>query len=180
MMAGMVLVPSLMLEEKRNRTLDALLVSPASAGQITIAKALTGLFFCLLGFTIASLFNTSLIMQWGLVLLAGLCMILFTVSLGLLLGALVEDRQRLMVWANVSIFPLLIAIFISIETEVLPRWLTTICRWLPLTVAFDLLRASFTPQASLAFIAPRLIDIFLFIIILLGMVAWKIRRSDRM
>lgn len=180
MMAGMVLVPNLMFEEKRTRTLDALLVSPASAGQIATGKALAGLFFCLLGFSMACLYNRVLIMQWGLAILAGICMILFTVSLGLFLGMLAKNRQQLMLWANVSIFPLLIAIFISIETEVLPGWLTAICRWLPSTAAFDLLRASFTPQISFAFIGIRLIDVLFFSIALLCIVAWRIRRTDRM
>jgi ABC-type transport system involved in multi-copper enzyme maturation permease subunit len=179
-MCGMVLVPNLMFEEKRARTLEALLVSPASAGQITMGKALTGLFFCLLGFGLACLFNASLIRQWGLTLLAGLCAAFFTVSLGLLLGAMVENRQQFMVMANLTIFPLLIAIFISVETELLPVWLVTIARWLPTTAAFDLLRASFTPQTGFDFIAPRIAVILLFVIGLLGFVAWKIMRSDRM
>ena len=41
---AITLVPSLMLEEKLSKTLDALLVSPASAGQIVMGKALAGLF----------------------------------------------------------------------------------------------------------------------------------------
>jgi ABC-type multidrug transport system permease subunit len=82
--------------------------------------------------------------------------------------------------ANLTIFPLLIAIFMSVETEVLPVWLVTICRWLPTTATFDLLRASYTPQTSFAFIALRIADILLFVIVLLGLVAWKIRRSDQM
>jgi ABC-type transport system involved in multi-copper enzyme maturation permease subunit len=180
MISGMVLVPNLMLEEKRSRTLEALLVSPASAGQIATGKALTGLFYCLLGYGLACLFNTSLVMQWGLALLAGLCAAMFNVSLGLLMGALVDNRQQLMMMVNFSIFPQLIAVFVSVETEVLPVWLTTICRWLPITAALDLLRASFTPQTSFAFIAPRVADTLLFVIVLLGITAWKIRRLDRM
>jgi len=38
------LVPALMMEEKRTKTLDALLVSPASDGQVVMGKALAGLF----------------------------------------------------------------------------------------------------------------------------------------
>jgi ABC-2 type transport system permease protein len=178
MMIGLVLVPNLMLEEKRSRTLDALLVSPASPGQIATGKALSGLFFCFLGFGLICLFNFSLVMQWGLVFLAGLCAALFTVSLGLLLGIVMESRQQ-MVIANLLIFPMLIAIFISVETEVLPVWLTTISRWLPLTAAFDLLRASFTPHTNMDFIIPRVADVLLFFLFLLGIVAWKVRRTDR-
>jgi hypothetical protein len=179
-MVGMILVPNLMLEEKRTHTFDALLVSPASAGQIAAGKALTGVFYCLLGFSLACLFNASLILQWGLVLIAGFCAISFTVVLGLLLGVWIDNRQKLLVLANFTIFPMLIAVFMSLEVEFLPSWLIAICRWLPITVAFDLLRASLTPQTNLAFIAPRLAETLLVVIILLGVIAWKIRQSDRM
>ncbi len=179
MMTGMLLVPNLILEEKRSRTMDALLVSPASAGQITMAKALTGLFFCFLGLCLATLFNTSLIMQWWLVLVAGISAALFSVSLGLFLGAMVNKRQQLLVTANLLIFPLLIAVFLSIESEFIPAWLGTISRWVPTTMAFDLLRLSFTPYSDLAFVATRISVLLLFIFILLGLVTWRLRRSDR-
>jgi ABC-type multidrug transport system permease subunit len=179
-MSGLMLVPNLILEEKRTHTLDALLVSPASAGQIAAGKALTGVFYCLVGFVLASLINASLFLQWELALLAGVCAISFSVALGLLLGVGIDNRQQLLVLANVTIFPMLIAVFMSLEAELLPVWLVTICRWLPITVAFDLLRASFTPQTSLAFIAPRLADALLFVIVLLGLVVWKIRQADRL
>ena len=179
LMSGMVLVPNLMLEEKRARTLDALMVSPASAGQITIGKAFAGLFFCLLGYGLACLFNASLIIQWGLTLLAGTCAALFSVAFGMLLGELVENRQQMTLSANFTIFPMVIAVFISIETELLPAWLVSICRWLPVTAAFDLLRTSFTPHTNMAFIVSRSADILLFVILILAFVAWKIRRSDR-
>jgi len=178
-LCGLLVVPILMLEEKRTRTLDALLVSPASAGQITIAKALAGLFFCFLGFGLALLFNSTIILQWWLVLLAFVGAALLSVSLGLFLGTMVENNQQMRVTANFLIFPLTIAIFVSLEAELLPSWLVAICRWLPTTAAFDLMRASFTPQTSLAFIVPRIAVILLSIAVLLGVVAWKIRRSDR-
>ena len=177
MMIGLVLVTNLILEEKRSRTMEALLVSPATPGQIAAGKALSGLFFCLLGFGLICLSNLDLVMQWGLVLLAGVAAALFTVVLGLLLGTLMENRQQ-MVIANVLIFPMLVAIFISVETSVFPAWLTTFARWMPLTAAFDLLRASFTPHTDPSFILPRLADALLFGFIILGFTAWKIQRSD--
>jgi ABC-2 type transport system permease protein len=177
---GLLLVPILMLEEKRTRTLDALQVSPASSGQITIGKALAGLFFCTLAFGLASLFNSPMILQWGLVILAGVGAALFCISLGLFLGAFVVNNQQMRVTANLLIFPLVIAIFISLEAELLPAWLVGLCRWLPTTAAFDLMRASFTPHTELAFIVPRLAVMLLSSVVILGVVAWKTRRSDRM
>ena len=41
-MTALVLVPYLMLEEKQTRPMDTLLVSPATAGQVVLGKALAG------------------------------------------------------------------------------------------------------------------------------------------
>ena len=179
MMIGMLMVPTLMIEEKRTRTMDALLVSPAGSWQITLAKALTGLFYSLLGFGLACIFNAYLVAQWGLAILAGICAALFSVSLGLLLGVLVENRQQLTLWANLLVIPLFITIFLSIMDDLLPAWLITICRWMPATIALDLLRASFTLQTGPAFIAPRLAVTAVWSTCLLGIVTWKIKRADR-
>jgi ABC-type Na+ efflux pump permease subunit len=178
-MVGMILVPNLMLEEKRTRTFEALLVSPASAGHIAAGKTLAGVFYCLVGFIMASLFNMNLVLQWGLAILAGVGMIAFSVTMGLFLGTWIDNRQQLLILANITIFPMLIAVFLSLEMNFIPTWIVTPARWVPTTVAFDLLRAAFTPQTNLAFIAPRVLDLTLFVIILSGLVSWKIKRSDR-
>jgi hypothetical protein len=56
-MIGVILVPHLMLEEKQNRTLEVLSLSPASAGHIVTAKALAGIFYCSLGGAVALAVN---------------------------------------------------------------------------------------------------------------------------
>ena len=64
------LVPALMLEEKRTKTLDALLVSPASVSQVVLGKALTGLFYALLSGGLFFALNWAYVTNWGLALLA--------------------------------------------------------------------------------------------------------------
>ena len=44
---ALMLIPYLMLEEKQTKTLDALLTSPASPGQVVLGKALAGFFYIL-------------------------------------------------------------------------------------------------------------------------------------
>jgi ABC-2 type transport system permease protein len=179
-MIGMLLVPHLMLEEKRTRTLDALLISPATAGQITMGKALTGLFYCLLGCAMVWLFNLAMITQWWLAILAGVLIALFSVALGLFMGVFVANRQQLLVMANFTIFPLILVIFLSIEIKLIPAWLGMISSWLPTSIAFDLFRLSFTPYHDFSMITPRLAVLLIFILIFMGLTAWKIKRSDRM
>ena len=47
LMMGIFLVPSLLFEEKETKTMQALLVSPASIGQVVVGKALAGAFYIL-------------------------------------------------------------------------------------------------------------------------------------
>jgi len=98
-MIGVSLTPHLMLEEKQNKSMDALLISPASSGHIVIGKALTGLFYCILGAVIAIALNVVLITHWWLVILVVILGSLFATALGLLLGTIFNIRQQLTVWA---------------------------------------------------------------------------------
>jgi ABC-type Na+ efflux pump permease subunit len=179
LMIGVSLIPNLMFEEKRTKTLDALLVSPASAGHVTIAKALVGVIYCLLGLAIASAINYTLIVQWWLVILAALGGALFAVAIGLMLGTLLESRQQLMIWAWVVILPLVIPLILSLVEELLPAWLVRICRALPFSSLFDLYRISFSNQATWGLWVPRLALLAAWAAPFLALVAWRVRRSDR-
>lgn len=179
MMLGMVLIPNLMLEEKTTRTMDALLVSPANSLQIVLGKAFAGLFYGLVFILLAFILNGNFVLQWWLALLTALLCALVSIALGLVLGTMIENRQQLMVVANVIMFPLLLPVFLSIMTDLLPAWLITLMRWLPTVATSDLFRISFSDQAVPFQILPRLGLLLVVFLALLGWEAWLIRRSDR-
>ena len=77
---GLMIAPNLMIEEKELKTLDALLISPASAGQIVVAKALTGLFYCLVAAGLVLAASATLVVHWDIAILAAICGSLFIVS----------------------------------------------------------------------------------------------------
>ena len=60
---GIILVPFLMIEEKENHTIEALMVSPAIYSQIVIGKAIAGTFYCLVAAAIVLLVNYAVIAQ---------------------------------------------------------------------------------------------------------------------
>jgi len=66
LMVGMISTPYMMLEEKQNKTLDAILVSPASSLHIIVAKALAGLVYTLIIYGTGLFLFRSLIVHWGL------------------------------------------------------------------------------------------------------------------
>ncbi|MGC9350101.1 MAG: ABC transporter permease [Anaerolineae bacterium] len=179
LMVAMLIPPYLILEEKKNRTLDALLVSPATPRQVVAGKAIAGLLYAGLGCAIACAVNGSALVHWPLAIAAGLVGGLFAVGLGLLLGSLLESRQQLMLWAWIVLLPMILPMMLYLMEELIPRFLFRIFTWMPVTVMFSLIRTSFAGDIGLADWAPRLIVLFGYALAILVAVAWVIRRQDR-
>jgi hypothetical protein len=171
-------VPHLMYEEKTTKTLDALLVSPASAGQVVLGKALAGLFYVGLSGGLAFALNAMYIASWGLALLAFVCSALFAIGLALAVGSLVNTPQQLALWAQPVVFILLLPAFFAQEPNLVES-VRTVISWLPtaaLTNLFGLALASRAPADQLAtYLSIALVSTAL----AFAVVVWKVRRSDR-
>lgn len=178
-MLGLLVTPHLIIEEKRTKTFDVLLVSPASSGDVIAAKALAGLFYCLLAAGIALAVNAALVTQWWLAILATIAGALFMVVIGLLLGSLVEVRQQLGIWVFGLNFVLLIPVFLSIMTDLIPQGVLQAFQFIPTVALSKVIRVSFSNHASLRTVGPELALIFGVTFVLLGALAWIIQRSDK-
>jgi ABC-type Na+ efflux pump permease subunit len=178
-MLGLLVTPHLMIEEKRARTIDALLVSPASGGHVITAKALAGLFYCLIAAGIALAVNASIVTQWWLAILATIGGALFMVAIGLLLGNHVKVRQQLGIWVFGLNFILLIPVFLSIMKDLIPETVLKVFQWIPTIALSKVLRVSFSNQSSLASVGPELALMFGSTFVLLTWLAWSVRRSDK-
>ncbi len=179
LMTGMILPPHLMLEEKQTHTMDVLLVSPASAAHVVVAKALTGLFYCTLALGVTFVFNFSQIVAWPLALSTAFVGSLLAVSLGLFLGAALENRQQLILWAWVLIVPMMFPMLLSLLDDLLPEVWLRILDWVPTVVMFRLFRASFSNRVDWITSLPELAYVFIWSLGVLLIVAWLVRRQDR-
>jgi ABC-2 type transport system permease protein len=179
LMVGLTLIAHLMLEEKQTRTLEALLVSPASAGQVVIAKALTGLFYCLLGAGVALAMNSDLVVHWWLAVLTAVVGSLFTSSLGLWIGNKIENRGQLTLWAWVLLSPLLIPVFLSLLEGLLPAELIQVFQFIPTVVMFNLFRTSFANPIPFWPTWLQLTWVAAWAATVLFLVAGQVRRLDR-
>jgi ABC-2 type transport system permease protein len=178
---GLMVAPNLMIEEKELRTMDALLISPASAGQIVIAKALTGLLYCLVGAGLVLAANARLVVHWEVAILAAICGALLTVSAGLLLGVALNSRQQLIIWSAVLMFPLFIPV---IASEILPDvqaplLLQQVVSLVPTVPVAEATRWALSSQFPWSEILAGLAVTVACAMALLIAVAWVVRRSDR-
>jgi hypothetical protein len=175
---AITLIPALMQEEKLTKTMDALLVSPASAGQVVIGKAFAGLFFVVLTGGLFFALNWIYITNWGLALLAFLLCAMFSIGLALALSSLLHTPQQLALWlAPLMIFLIVPTVFAGFSN--LAPSLKAIFSWLPTTAlvqVFQFAMSSHAPTDRLVFdLAIILVSTALFY----AVVMWKVRRSDK-
>ncbi len=175
---AMLLVPTLMLEEKQTKTLDALLVSPTSAGQVLMGKALAGLFYITLTGGLFFALNWAHVTNWPLALLGFLLCALFSIGLALAVSSLAQTPQQLTIWLA-PIMILLIAPTVFAGFSNLAPNLKVIFSWLPTTALMNIIQHSFSSSVPMRQLLTNLAIVVVSIALLFGVVRWKVRRADR-
>jgi hypothetical protein len=155
------------------------MVSPAKAFHIIIAKALTGLVYTFLILLIALVFNYSLIRHGWMFVLGGMIGAMFSISLGIFLGVLIENRQQLTLWGWVALIPLFLPMMLSLMDDLFPGWLVTIFRWIPTSALLRIFRTSMSGRIPAEYFAPQMGAIFGIAILLFVVDSRLIQRLDR-
>ena len=179
LLMGVILVPTLMLEEKQTRTMEALLVSPASINQVVIGKAIAGFFYIMVTAAIVYIIYWTGVVNWELTLLFVLGSGLFSVGLGLLLGLLFKNQQEMTGWLSLTIVIITGSIFVVLIGLEMPAWLDTLIQWLPSVALAKIFWASFSTQAQISQVLRNLGIVLVTSGILYGFVIWQVRQLDR-
>jgi len=175
---GGFLVPYLIFEEKQTHTMDALMVSPASAADITIGKALAGIAYCLTAMAVVLAFNYSSVVGWGVATLAVLVGAFLAVGAGLLMGTIFETAQQVGAWMIIPVAALMAPIMFAMLGN-LPPVLESLLPWTPTVGLGNLFLLSFSGSATLARALPDLALVLGWTLPLYAAVIWIVRRSDR-
>ena len=178
LLVAITLVPALMLEEKRTKTLDALLVSPSSAGQVVLGKALAGLFYVLLGGGLFFALHWAYVTNWGLALLAFLGFAMFSIGLALAMGSFIQSRQHMFIWMLPITFVLIVPALFSQEPNLAPD-LKAVFSWLPTSALVKIFQFSLSSSAPLDQLLTNLAVALGATVLVFAAVVWKVRRSDR-
>ena len=178
-MIGISLIPHLMFEEKQFKTLDALLVSPAGPMQVTLGKALAGWFYGLMAGAVWLAINwTFFTCGWAAVAAVLICSPLI-VCVGLIMGTLFENRQQYSVWAWVVALVLFVPLFLGLEISIFPDWLTATMHSLPSWTMFSITNHALTEQLDWGRFLTQGGLLILYLILLVSLEAWLLRRTDR-
>jgi ABC-2 type transport system permease protein len=175
---AIIVIAHLMMEERRARTMEALLVSPASAGQVVMGKAFAGGFYVLLVGGLWFLLHWAYIVNWGLALGTFLLLALFSIGLGLVLGSFIKSPQQLSLWILPVVFLLVVPAFFSSEPT-LVGGLRSFINWLPSSALMTMMRFAMSSHAPLGQLAVNLAIVLISSALVYGLVVWQLRRSDR-
>jgi ABC-2 type transport system permease protein len=179
LLVGLSTIPHLMLEEKETRTLEALLVSPASAWHVVGGKALAGVGYTVLAVGLVFALYTSVIVHWWVAVLAALLGIVFATLLGLLLGTLVQVKQQLTLTVWLIFPPLLIPVFLAIMRDVLPTMLLAGLDWIPSVALANVFHVSAMRTVATGDIAREVVWLLVCDAALIGLVIWAVRRQGQ-
>lgn len=175
---ALLIIPHLMLEEKQTKTLDALLVSPASPGQVILGKALAGFFYILVTGGLALALFSLYIVHWSLALAAFMGYALFAIGVGLLVGSFIRSMRQLGLWMLVLMLLLAVPPLFYMEQN-LKAGIRTILTCFPTSALASLLRFSCSTGVSQAQVWSKVVVVVASIVVVFGLVIWKVRRSDR-
>lgn len=179
LMMGIFLVPSLLFEEKETKTLQALLVSPASIGQVVVAKALAGLFYILVTVMMIYAISWADVTHWGAVVLLLIGGGVFSVAVGLVLGSYFEKQQDTVGWMTALLLLLVGAALAYTLGMELPALVGCLLPWVPSVALAAICHASFSETVSTARIVANLAIVLAVSLPLYVLVIWRVRRSDR-
>jgi ABC-2 type transport system permease protein len=178
LMMGIQLVPALMFEEKQTKTMAALLVSPASIGQVVVGKALAGLFYVIVAASVVFAINWSGVVHWEVVVLFVLGIGVFSVGVGLVLGSFFERQQDVVGLTMLLIVVLIGALFVDMLGMDMPVVIRTMLPWVPSVALGEIIRSVFLETVPWGEVLTNLGSVIGISALLYGVVVWKVRRSD--
>ena len=112
-MVGVYMVPTLLVEEKERKTLDALMVAPVSYVDLILGKALVGLVYALLSAGLIFVLNPATpVRSVGALIAVGAPSALFATLIGLWFGGMVNNSQSLNTWSSLPLLAFLLPTFV--------------------------------------------------------------------
>lgn len=170
---GVMLVPTLIVEERERKTLDALLLSPLSYSDFAVGKAIVGVVYSVVSSVLILLIQGGLS---GNVFLMTVLIILGSLSLsflGVLIGALVENLHVLNSYGSIFVFLLTLPAFIGMLG---PNLIIKYIQFLPTYPLVDGIVKIVSGQNEIAMPSIALLGVYSFLI--LGAVVFSLKRKQ--
>lgn len=174
-MNGMFVVPSLLIEEKEQSTLDAILVSPVRFVEVAIGKMVVGLIYGLVSVTVIVIAtNNGAIVNLPLLIAAVVITSVVLTLIGLIMGGVFNTSSALNSFGGILLLPFLLpVILIGVNNDLLQQ----IVQFIPTFFTAKALALSLGGQGTMdSLLLPGLIVVVQGVIAL-GAVSLLLRRE---
>jgi ABC-2 type transport system permease protein len=175
---ALTVVPFLVIEERQTKTMDALLVSPASPGVVVFGKAIAGLLLVIAIASVSVALNGIFVIHWGWALVGFMFAALFAIGLALLLGTMIRSPKQITLWILPVAFLFVVPGFFADEPNLTPA-AKAVMDWLPVVAINRILGFSVSDGAAGSVLGVNLVIAIAAILVVYSLVIWQIRRSDR-
>ena len=179
LMMGIFLVPSLLFEEKEAKTMQALLVSPASIGQVVVGKAVAGSFYILVTAVMIFAISWAEVIHWDMVILFVIGGGFFSVAVGLVLGSFYEKQQDVVGWITALLMLLVGVMLVKMLGVELPALAESLLPWVPSVALAEVCHTAFSEIVPTTQVWANLGVVLAVSLLMYALVIWKVRRSDR-
>jgi hypothetical protein len=159
--------------------MQALLVSPASIGQVVIGKALAGSFYILVTAVMIFAISWAEVVHWDMAILFVIGGGFFSVSVGLMIGSFFDKQQDMVGWVTALLLILVGAVLVKMLGMVLPALVESILPWVPSVALAEICHAAFSEIVPTARVWANMGSVLAISLLLYVIVIWKVRRSDR-
>ncbi len=180
-MTGIMVPPSLLVEEREQATLKPLLVTPASYGDVVAAKVLVGLVYVLGGTLLILWLNGGLTGSVPLTLLVLVVGGVVTVEVGICLGAFFDEMTALQTWSFVALLPFMLPGIVGpLITAGLFHLgpLTAALRLIPTSQVIAALERTLAGEVTLVGLLPELAVLMASAAAGFGLAVWLLRRRE--
>ena len=175
---GMIVTPQLIVEEKTNRTIEALRISPITEAELLTAKVIVGVVYCILTSSVVFAAYGNLVLHWWAMSGAILCGAFFIVSIGLLMGIRLNDVRQINLWAFIIFQPLIVSMILGIF-EPVSAGLRSAMHWFSTVAMGKAAAQSIAANLDLAFYFQSVLIMLVWGLAFFLVVAWLLRRMQQ-
>jgi len=167
MMVGVITAAAGIVREKESGTLEQLLVTPVSPGEMVAAKLLPPLLVGLL----------ALFPSLPLFMLMSGVFLLSSLGIGILVAAVSDTLQQALLVSMLALMPLLFLSGTIVPLESMPRWLQYLAELSPLRHYMDAVLGLFLKGVGIEVLWPRLAAMTAIGATLLAVSVWRFQRD---
>ncbi len=181
MMVGMITAAAGIVREKESGTVEQLLVTPVSPGEMIAAKILPPLLFCLLALfpslLVASVFGVPLRGSVALFTLFSGVFLLSSMSIGILVAVIADTLQQALLISFLVLFPVMFLSGTIVPLESMPLGLQYLAEASPLRHYMEAVLGLFLKGVGLDVLWPQLVAMIAIGAALLAVSLWRFQRQ---